>query len=234
MQNTTQAWKEIVATDGHYYETRVTIEGNVINEADIRSITRTRPGMPGQNPTIGGALAAEQTSTIHEPAFALPKQAQIVVETRARVNNRTSGWIPQGTYYVDTRSTDEGDISLLTLTAYDAMAKADADYPDTAHEWPYASKSVVAEIAAAIGVTVDSRTNDYLSANYKIDLPASYTMRETLGYIAAMYCGNFVITDGNKLRFIPLYNTGDFDFTYIADESGNALVFGNEGWCILV
>lgn len=235
MQSTTAAWREIIALDDHYFETRLTINGNVVTEADIRSITRTRPGMDANKPSIGGALASELKITIHEPAFEIPKQAQIIVETRVRGGGRTSGWLKQGTYFIDTRARQEGGVVLLDITAYDAMAKAEADYPDTSHAWPYATKSVVAEIASTIGVTVDSRTNGYLSANYKIDLPVSYTMRETLGNIAAMYGGSFVITSDNKLLFVPLYGFDEvISGNYLADESGNALTFGNEGWCILV
>ena len=68
-----------------------------------------------------------------------------------------------------------------------------------------------------------------------LGLPVGYTMRETLEHISAAYGGNFIISNEGKLLFVPLYGFDpEINGNYLADESGNALVFGNEGWCILV
>lgn len=248
MQQTTQAWKEIVATEGHRFETRVILDGNTLTQEKIRLVSRDRPGMDGEKPTIGGALISTLRLVISEMEFEIPKRAEITIEARARVNNRTSGWIKQGTYFVNTRTTDEGNINLLEIEAVDAMAYAEADYPDTTHDWPWPDIEVVREIAAEIGVEVEPRTEELMTAHYMVNLPASYTMRETLGHIAASYCGNFIITAENKLLLVPLYglNPEVTGFYLAAEKSatlgpggeivedGTALVFGNEGWFILV
>ena len=72
--------------------------------------------------------------------------------------------------------------------------------------WPAADIDVVTEIAAALGVTVDAQTTSLMTAGFMIPLPAQYTLRETLQYIAALYGGSFVITDENTLRLIPLWS----------------------------
>ena len=241
MQNTSQRYKDIVAGD-HWFETMISIEdagGNLrnLNEDNIFSASISKNGMSENKPSVGGALSAVLNCKIVKPTFSIPRVAKIIVRKRARNDAQTSEWLSSGTFWIDTRSQSEtiSAIETMSVTAYDSMAKTDADYPNTSHSWPYLDKSVVAEIASAIGVTVDSRTNNFLTAGYMIDLPVGYTMRETLAHIAGAYGGNFVMTADNALLFVPLYGLEpDVTGNYLADESGNALVFGNEGWCILV
>lgn len=147
-----------------------------------------------------------------------------------------SEWLPQGVYFIDTRQVTHNDdgLDILTIHGYDSMLKAEDDYPSTDHEWPYKDILVVNEIAQEIGVEVDSRVAEYLTAGYMINLPTGYSMRETLEQIASAYAGNFCISSEGKLVFVPLYGYGEYEAYYLADENENALVFGNEGWCILV
>lgn len=236
MQNTSALYQTIIAGD-HWFETKISIAGNEITESGLFSVSRTRNGMNGNKPSVGGAIISTLDLKILTPSFTIPKRATIIVYCRAKNASQTSEWISCGTYFVDTRKYSKSSslVETMEITACDAMAKAEADYPNTSHNWPYLDKNVVAEIASTIGVTVDSRTNQFLTSGYMIGLPVGYTMRETLEHIAGAYGGNFVITSENKLLFVPLYG---FDLAetgnYLADESGNALVFGNEGWYILV
>lgn len=241
MQNTNATYRTILAGD-HYFETQIIIHGSndnlTVSGSSILSLTRSRKGFSGNSPAVGAAISATMDLTIVKPTnFTIPKRAQIDVQICAKNASQTSDWLAQGTYFIDVRkerSTRSG-VSILEISAYDSMIKAEADYPDTEHDWPYKDKLVVAEIASTIGVTVDSRTNAFLTAGDMIQLPAEYTMRETLEQIAAANGGNFVITNDNKLLFVPLFG---LDYTesgnYLADENGNALTFGSEGWFIFV
>ena len=173
--------------------------------------------------------------TFDEDSGVYISQADILTWSGDHLVEKQSEWLPKGTFYIDTREHIDGASPTLRIHGYDAMAKAEADYPNTNHAWPYLDTSVVTEIAQTIGVTVDSRTWDFLTASYMIDLPVSYTMRETLEHIASTYCGNFVISAEGKLLFVPLFGFDpELDADYLADEDGNALTFGNEGWFILV
>lgn len=237
MQNTSALYKSIVSSE-HEFETKLTIAGNEITEDKIFFVRRDASGLVGNRPNVGGAISSTLKITIATPSFSIPRMAEIDVFIRAKNNAQTSEWIRQGIYFIDTRkATNNNDgLDVLTLTAYDAMMKAEQDYPNANHNWPYLDKNVVSEIASAIGVTVDSRTNGFLTSGYMIGLPLGYTMRETLERIATMYCGNFVMSNEGKLLFVPLYGLADELVTgnYLADGSGKALVFGNEGWYILV
>lgn len=266
MQTTSQTYKTLVAADNHWFETKLKIWTGVsssfeLDESQIMSASVSRPGMSEAKPSVGGALSATLDCTFQTPQTAIPKMAKI--EAFFRVTNRatpettvtnanTSAWYPSGTFFIDTRSVSAGDYSITDITAYDAMMLAEQDYPDAGHDWPELDTTVVSEIASTIGVTVDSRTfaidentgriTGFLTCGYLVDLPADGSMREVLENIAGMYGGNFVVTQENKLLFVPLYGlepetnlTGE----YLACENteGNrdkALTFGGEGWYILV
>lgn len=74
--------------------------------------------------------------------------------------------------------------------------------------WPKTDITVVQLIASIIGVQVDPATVTLMNKSYSINYPGygenSYTMRETLGYIAALYAGNFFIDDSNKLKLLEI------------------------------
>ena len=242
MQNTSATYQEIVS-GSHWFETALRIYTDssnyqILYEDNIISAKISRPGMSDSKPSVGGALASTLDLEIVTPSFTIPRMAKIITYFKAVNSEEASGWFPSGTWWIDTRSVAAGDFSTTTITAFDAMMFGEQEYPDTVHSWPYLDKNVVAEIASTIGVTVDSRTNDFLSSAYMIELPADYTMREVLEHIAAMYCGNFVITAENKLLFVPLYGLEPEDSItgrYLKDEgSTDALQFGEEDWYILV
>lgn len=237
VQETSALYKEIVSGGNHWFETRVVLDGNTLSESQIMSVSRDGTGLGKALPSVGGALSSILNLTILEPSFDIPNMAEIDVYVRACNATQQSEWIPQGIYYIDTRAHNDtvNSIGTMQITACDAMLKFAQDYPSTNHAWPYADMAVINEMAAACGVTVDSRVTEYITAGYMINLPTGYTMREVLENIAAMYGGNFVITDVGELMFVPLYGLSpDINGNYLADESGNALVFGSEGWCILV
>lgn len=238
MQTTSALYESIVSSE-HEFQTKVVIhETNESHDCDeIISISRVHKGMPNNKPSIGSAISATIKLTIIKPIFEIPKQAQIDVLVRAKNKTQTSEWIPTGTFFVDTRKENKtrAGVDTISITGYDAMIKTEADYPNASHNWPYLDVSVVSEIASAIGVTVDSRTEDFLTSGYMISLPLGYTMRETLEHIASAYGGNFVITADNKLLFVPLYGLAPEEKgSYLAFSAGTALTFGDEGWYMLV
>lgn len=239
MQTTSALYKQIVS-GRHWFNTKITIAGNTLLETQIKEIETERPGINAEIPSVGGALSATLQMTVINPSFTIPVRAEIVVYYRACNETQTSEWLKYGTFYIDTRETSANynAVQTITITAFDSMIKTEADYPDTDHDWPYLDRLVVAEIAQAIGVAVDSRTYDNLDVGYMVNPPTGYVMREVLEHIAAANCGNFVITAENKLLFVPLIGLDpeqNLVGRYLKDEtSTDALTFGDEGWYILV
>lgn len=155
------------------------------------------------------------------------KTVHDVVYFRKSRTTTSSEWLPMGVYYIDTRETSKnGDgLDVLTIHGYDAMLFAEQLYPDTEHDWPRSDVEVVTEIAATMDVEVDQRTWDLMTGNYSISLPAGYSMREVLGYIAAMYVGSFIMTETGKLRLVSLVELPP-ETNYLIDPAGNAITFG--------
>lgn len=105
----------------------------------------------------------------------------------------------------------------LNGSAYDFTSPVLEDLRLTA-EWttvtyPRNMADVAREIATLIGVKMDPDTT--LNETYMMNNPTGFTAREILAGIAGANCGNFIITQENKLSFVPIrgiaeeYNIGD-------------------------
>jgi len=189
----------------HRFEVKVNISGTDYGMNVLTSVSSNRSVFGSGSPRLGLAPAGELALSLYLDSGAVPRMAEIRPYFRVANDTRTSEWISKGVYFVDTREADT-TTGLLTLRAYDSMLKGEQAYPSTEHAWPAADLDVVREIASFLRVGIDAQTTDLMTAGFMIPLPAQYTMRETLQYIAALYGGSFVITDSNCLRLIPLWS----------------------------
>ena len=87
--------------------------------------------------------------------------------------------------------------------------------------------TAVADIAARMGVAVDSRTvlDASFPMQYPVDDDGDMTMREALGRIAVANAGNWIITDEGKLLLVGL-NSMPKETNYLVTENGSAITFG--------
>ena len=100
----------------------------------------------------------------------------------------------------------------------------------------------VADIAPENTRRSDSAVTDLEAAGYRIcricrpsdgepepepDTSASLSMRVVAGYVAAMQCGNWVITDENRLRLLPFEIFASSLNMLSAANGGGAILFGN-------
>lgn len=255
MQDTSPLYRQILADPNHYFETCVVIgdSGDLVTElgetllfggvaivvarggpesgfpeSQIFSL-KTSSQMFGNDPEIGRAVAQEIELQMIQPSGDLPPMAQIIPYVRACTDTQQSEWLQQGVFYIDTRETSvsyEG-LQILTLHGFDAMLMTEQDYASTGIDWPAVDIDVVREIAAKIGVTVDSRTVDLMTAGYTYPLPTGYTLREMLGYIAATYLGGFIITETGQLRLVSLLELPE-DTSLLVGSVGDYITFGGD------
>ena len=217
MYSTSLLYRQIIAGE-HWFETKVAFNSGssyaeVLRDELIEVSAQYRM-FSGDQPSVGGCLAGELSVRLLNPSFAIPRMGLVRPFVRVRNETQTSEWIPQGKFYIDTRETTNNDdgLPILSLHCYDAMLKAEADYPNTTHNWPYLDINVVKEIAKAMGLQtyasstygIDSRTITAMNNGYTIGLPAGQTMREVLSHIAAMYGGNWVMSYDGKLLLVKL------------------------------
>lgn len=215
----------------HTTETKVNIAGVDYGEDVLIEVSTSLSLFENDIPRVGSCPSGEIDIRMLTPNVEFPRMAEIKPYVRLKdYNGNVSGWIQEGHYFIDTRkeSKDDDNLSVMTIHGYDAMLKAEAMYPgDSSTDYPAADTYVVNRIAGIMGVSVDNRTTEMMTAGFQIPLPASQTMRETLGYIASMYAGNFVISSEGKLRLIGLTEIGT-ETRYLVEESGDAIVFGED------
>ena len=244
MQTVPAKWNDILAGD-YQVDFKAVINGKTYTYGEIKSARITKSMM--DKLTIGQATSAMLDMTF-EPNGAIPTAAEIkcyirlanydptiiitdefsnIIQTDdgyvlAESYSQYSDWLPFGTFYIDTRSTDAS--GWMTITAYDRMLAAERDFPSSAGSMTMSA--AVTYIANQLGISVDSRN---AIAPYNIDSPVGvYTMREVLCGIAAASGGNFVITENNKLRLIRLASPSSTDDVPVmsCDVLGDTVTIG--------
>lgn len=177
--------------------------------------------------TLGSCVSGEIDVRMLKPVGVVPRQARLVPYVRVYNNTLVSEWIQKGVYYLDTRyvDTDISGIEYLEMHGFDSMLKSEQDYPSSTLSWPAKDIDVVNEIAAFMGVVVDTRTFKYLNRAYSIPYPSEYSCRETLSYIASMYAGCFVMSDLGELRFVPFYDIPK-ETHYLITQGRQPITFG--------
>ena len=231
MQPVSATYTALLAS-GAPKEVRAIIAGVAYGQDKIVSAT-SKAALFEKAATIGNAVAKELDIVLRNYGE-IPRMAQIQMQFRLDDGTTQSEWLPKGMFFIDTR--DEGN-GVMSITAYDPMLKADQDFMQSGNQgqWPRTDITVVNQICSRIGVTLDERTAAILTSGYQIEYPGygdgAYSMRDLLGFIAAMYAGNFWINDMNKLMLVRL---GDFppETNYLVTETGDRILIG--GYRILV
>lgn len=234
MQPTSNLYEELLA-GSHWKETRLSINDSDPNtsydESILISMHTYRQVFPSETPSVGGCISGEIAIEMKRPPSTIPRQAKLVPYVRLTDGSRATEWIKKGVFYVDTRSMreDGSNFEVLTIKGYDDILKAEQDYPETTLTWPAIDIDVVDEIAKFIGVSVDSRTRDVIKNAYQVGYPADYSCRETLGYIAAMYGGSFIMSDLGELLLVTLgdvFADDDRVTNYLINEEGYNITVG--------
>lgn len=221
MQITSAMYQEIM-TGEHTAKVKVNIAGVDYGQDAIVSMSTSGGLFAGDTMSIGGTVAREIDLTLWNVSGTITKMAKIIPYYCVTNGRQTSEWVQKGVFYIDTRSTDAG---LLTIHGYDAMLMAEQVWnPDQSLEFPMPMNQAVNVIATIMGVSVDQRTA--ISSTYNIDYPANdYTLRDVLGFIAVANCGNFTMSDLGELLFVGL-NTIPPETNYLVTQYGNPITFG--------
>lgn len=254
MYDVSATWNTIMSDPEHWFEVSVVIgedgrlitkQGDAITfggvailigqtgadsgyqESQIMSLSIDQRVFATEYPSVGACISQELTVTMLRPAGAIPRMALVRPYVRVRNTTQVAEWIPQGLFYIDTREYSQNDtgLNIMKLHCYDAMLMTERDFPDGVGTWPMVDTDVVSLVANELGVSVDQRTWDVMTEGYNISTPAGYTMREVLGNIAAMYCGNWVMTYDGNLLLVSL-NSIPKETNYLVDNFGNTITFG--------
>ena len=228
MHSVSNLYLSLLADKNHRVETKLSIAGVEYSQADIvKDSLRVYGGLYS---TFGiGNCSARQIEFEIMPKGDIPRQAEIKVYARLVSGEQASEWIPKGVFYFATRKTDR-KTGVLSVHGYDAMLKAEETWLDSNYDtetWPMAVWTAVNDIAARMGVAVDSRTqlNAAFPVQYPVDSEGDMTMREALSRVAVANAGNWIITDDGKLLMVGL-NSMPAESNYLITEGGSAITFG--------
>ena len=235
MQTAPYNYNSIYEEGNYEVQYKVNIDGVDYGQNMIWSMKTSRKLFSEDKPMIGCAMVGQIDLTLTSPGVTFSRMAKIKPYIRLYSKTRRiySGWLQKGEYFVDTRPADQSDgIETLEITGYDAMRKANRKYPSSTLAWtatsPYAYY-VVNEICGFLGISMDSRTRALLTSTLDTDhvvgFPAQYTIAEVLGSIAAMYGGNFCISDTGTLLLVGLMDLPKETYLLI-NERGDYLTFG--------
>ena len=206
MQQRSDLWKELAADPSSRLETVAEIGGATYASISAPVISRA---LMTDALSVGNCSSATLQFSILTQGMVIPQSAEIIIRKRLSDGTRFSEWLPAGTFYISQRKDDKVTNRLITLTCYDAMRKANAAYPlyeGDESTWPKSMRTVISEIAGYVGVEVDERTWTHIrdGPDYVIPRPEGLRMQKVLAHIAAVYGGNWYITQDNRLRFVPL------------------------------
>lgn len=229
MRHRTERWVKLAARGRFTMEAKARI-GNV-DYCKISAPKIDRSLMPSPL-SVGNCTSATLNLSILTDDE-IKSTSPVVIMGRLTDGNIYSEWMEFGTFYINQRDTSfEG---LVTIDCYDAMLKANQAYldgSDTSANWPKTMKAVVEEIAYRIGVGIDPRTRINTGADYIVPYPSGKTMIQVLGDIGACHGGNWIITEENLLRLVPLITAPDetfhvisHDYEKIKTSDGNLLIY---------
>lgn len=228
MHSVSNLYLSLLADKNHRVETKLSIAGVEYSQADIvKDSLRVYGGLYS---TFGiGNCSARQIEFEIMPKGEIARQAEIKVFARLASGEQVSEWIPKGVFYFATRKTDR-KTGVLSVHGYDSMLKAEQTWLDSSYDaetWPMPVWTAVNDIAARMGVAVDSRTqlNAAFPVQYPVDDEGDMTMREALGRIAVANAGNWIITDDGKLLLVGL-NSMPKETNHLVTETGSAITFG--------
>ena len=199
------------------YKYKFNIAGTEYSMSDVQSAKLEAPLF--DKLSVGNACAAELEISFW-PIGDVPKMAQII--SYVLLNDGVT-WHQLGVFYTDTRAAQG---AALNIVAYDAMMRGEIVWePSQALEFPISMPQAAALLATEMGVELDSRTA--LNSGYSIDYPTDeQTVRETLMWIAAANCGNWIITNEGKLLFVPLFSSAPTETYNLILANGDAITFG--------
>ena len=169
----------------------------------LTSVKTTQGIIKDDKPQVGCAIASEIDLSMFKPVTNIPRMSKIRVYVRACNETQVSEWLPKGVFFIDTRSTNKAT-NVLTIHGYDSMLKTEQIYASSIVWSSKPMKTVVNEIASAINVSIDARTQTLMQSlpNYNVSYNNTLTMRQYLEAIGAAWGGSWVFSDRGELRFV--------------------------------
>lgn len=207
MHQTSEIYQEIVADKFHKVECKLLIDGVEYGENALVSIETENNLFAEEAPSCGNTVSGTITAKLRTPSSAIRTKARMELFARVTSGGLTSEWIPKGVYFLDTREKQKaknGEDTIIVLDGFDAILMGEQEYTPTGN-WPKSDAEVLDEMCWILGVECAWQPDN----NFPIQKPTGYSVREIIGYIAAMYGGSVTMDDSGKLKFVGLRQNQD-------------------------
>ena len=213
MHQTSELYKEIVSDRFHKVECKLLIDGVEYGENALVSVETENNLFAEEAPSCGNAVSGTITAKLRTPRTVIRTKAKIELFARVTSGDLVSEWVPKGVYFLDTREKQKaknGEDTIIVLDGFDAILMGEQEYIPSG-DWPKSDAEVIEEMCWILGVECVWRPDK----NFTIQKPIGYSVREIIGYIAAMYGGSVTMDDSGKLKFVGLRQ----------NQNGNEVVF---------
>lgn len=170
------------------YYSKYTVDGKEYNQT-LNEFKYSNIINPNNSISIGNTCSSSVTFSIFKPQITLENKDITIFE--GVKGNSGIEYVQIGIFTV---AKEESNGEYTKYTAYDKMYKAEKGY-FTKLTYPSTDKAILEEICTKLGIQLaTSITNTHTIT----DKPQGYTMREMIGYMAALQGGNAAInSDGN-------------------------------------
>lgn len=192
MQETSDKYDFIVKSDNARYFSIVKHNGVTLN---IEMQDFNYEGLINSNEdiSIGNTCSSMVSFSVYQPEINLENK-EIEIRYGLMIDNKLES-IRIGYFTIQTQ---ESDGEVTKFTGYDRMGTrfekayfSDLSYPNN-------TKNIVNEILQKANVQIEEELTNSYTIKKK---PAGYTLREIIGYIAALYGKNAIINRNGKLEF---------------------------------
>jgi len=228
MQKTSELYQSILRDLHHRKEVKAVIAGEEYGEDRIVSLSTSGGAFADQVKPVGNCCSRQIDMKLLNTG-AIPKRAEIRLYVRLVLGAQVSEWLPKGVFYISTRGTDKRT-GALSIHGFDAMRKAGdiwltSDY-DT-ENWPMNEAAAVSDIAQRMGVELDPRSilEGRFPVDYPVDENGDMAMEDVLCGIAAVNCGNWIMSDEGRLWLVR-FGSQPPETNYLVTEYGDAITFG--------
>ena len=225
MQQTNATYREIYESGDYVSDVRVVIDGITYEQNKIYSMVTRKKLFKDKKPKLGCAIAGEIEISLDDPARMFSRMASIKPYFRIKNATKVSPWYQKGQYYINT-------IILVVVTfCIQFVTSTLAAYSLAFME--YRGKALVFVIIF-MQIIINNNPSAYIEQDTiskltaiarLVNFPAQYSMREVLESIAAMYGGNFVMSDTGKLSLVGFVSVREDTF-YLVTETGIRITFG--------
>ena len=215
MYQTSKIFEDTILGKSRNFVTKIEISGQEI-KAKIRSAVYIASANPANSVTIGGTGSAYVQIEMEKPSIDI-ENTEFLLSIGLNLNG-VQEFVPLGYFTTQKPVNDDG---MLSLTAYDRMAKLSGAY-NSQLEYPVDCKLILREISQLSGVPMESldnlpdgitidqvavMTEDGVDDTGGIVQKTTYkkpfdgvTCREALGYVAQLYARFAVINCAGKIE----------------------------------